>query len=164
MPNLPHDFYAMSQRKRRKDKTPHLLYKEKILRVIFVECYVERLLELNLWSFWKVVSILCRFVTGQVRSKCDLLYYSSENVLFDLCWPFLTNEKITGFLTLDSCRGYFVLPVARVKRNSPQDFVGRSQNCHSVWQISVWQPSVWLKNVYSAMVLKRMFITPKQYK
>ena len=85
------------------------------MRVIFVECYVERLLELNLWSFWKVVSKLCRFVTGQVRSKCDLLYYSSENVLFDLCWPFLTNEKTSRFLTLDSCRGYLVLPVARVK-------------------------------------------------
>ena len=91
----------------------------KILRVIFVECYVERLLELNLWSFWKVVSELCRNVTGQVRSKCDLLYYSSENEVFDLCWPFLTNEKTTRFLTLDSCRGYYFLPVARAKPYLP---------------------------------------------
>ena len=100
-------------RKRFEDKTPPSLYREKILNDIFVECYVERLLELNLWSFWKVVLILCRFVTGQVRSKCDLLYYSSENVLFDLCWPFLTNEKTKRFLTLDSCRGYFFFHMHR---------------------------------------------------
>jgi len=30
------------------DKTPPSLYKETIFRVIFVECYRERLLELNL--------------------------------------------------------------------------------------------------------------------
>ena len=33
------------------------------------------------------MSILCRNVTGQVRSNSDLLYYSSENEPFDLSRP-----------------------------------------------------------------------------
>ena len=51
------------------DKTPPSLYKEKILRVIFVECYVERLLELNLvGQFVTHFDSMTHFVTLQQAS------------------------------------------------------------------------------------------------
>tara|TARA_Y100000766_G_C18592508_1_gene452550 strand:- start:58 stop:363 length:306 start_codon:yes stop_codon:yes gene_type:complete len=60
------DFHAAMGRKQFEDKTPHSLYKEKILRVIFVECYVERLLELNL-----VGQFVTLFVTPQQASTLE---------------------------------------------------------------------------------------------
>ena len=65
MPNLPHDFYAMSQRKRRKDKTPHLLYKRDDVKDRWIE-------STRLFSLRAISTHLCRYTFSTVNIAVTL--------------------------------------------------------------------------------------------